>query len=81
MGNKTNVSIQAIAKRLIEKNSNITALVENATDGTSYKVLAPVISARLCTSIGKTEGQFIRRNELIWACINEVQGEVEDLEY
>ena len=77
---KNKTSLPAIAERLLEKNPELATIVEDNPEA-SYKALAPRISARLCTSIGKTEGQFIKRNELIWACINHVQGEEADLEY
>ena len=69
-----------IAKRLLSKNPDLVTIIE-ANPGKSYRALEPRITRKLCASIGRAEGQFIKRNELIWACINEVDGEEEELDY
>ena len=80
MAPKSKKSIEAIAKALVEKNPEIGTIVEDNKGG-SYKALEPRITARLCVSIGKAENQFIKRNELIWACINECDGTTKEEDF
>jgi len=73
--------MQKIAQKLIEKNPE---LVEIATNNTkSYKLLEAKVTTRLVAAIGRKEGKFIKRNELIWAIIDTAQGNDsgEELDY
>ena len=73
-------TLTSIATQLVAKNSTITEVI-TTNPGKSYKALEPIISAKLCSRIGKAEGTYIKRNELIWACINEVEDDEEELDY
>ena len=68
--------ISTIAKAIMSKNPELVTLVEG--NAQSYKALEPRITARFVATVGRQEGQFIKRNELIWACINTCQDEAED---
>jgi hypothetical protein len=79
MSKKTK-SLSEIASQLLEKNPTLTKIIED-NPGASYKAIEPRITGKLCASIGKQEGQYIKRNELIWACIDSITGTEEDLDY
>ena len=64
--------LSKIAQRLLKSNKELKAIVlENEK---SYKLLEAKITPRLLATIGKAEGVFIKRNELIWAIIDEASG-------
>lgn len=65
-------TLQAIAKHLLSKNTRLKTIVKQNTK--SYKLLEADVTPALCTSIGRREGMYVKRNELIWAIINEAQG-------
>lgn len=69
--------ISTIARRIVAKNQGLVSVVEN-NKGTSYKALEPRITARFVAKIGRAEGQYLKRNELIWAIINAVEDDDED---
>ena len=71
--------MQKIAKKLIKKNPQLATIVQD--NDKSYKLLEEHISTRLVAKIGRAEGTFIKRNALIWAIIDEVKGESEELDY
>ncbi len=77
---KNKKSLNAIATQLLGKNPELTTIITD-NPGSSYKALEPRITSKLCAGIGRSEGQFIKRNDLIWACINEVDGEEDELDY
>ncbi len=77
---KDKTSLKNIVERLLKKNPEIVAIIED-NKGTSYKAVEPRITSKLCTSIGRTEGRYIKRNELIWACIDQVNGTEDELDY
>ena len=64
--------LQAIAKQLLAKNTRLkTIVIKNEK---SYKLLAADVTTDLCTSIGRREGIFVKRHDLIWAIIDEAKG-------
>lgn len=77
---KEQASLKAIASRLLVKNPELITIITD-NPGSSYKALEPRITSKLCAGIGRTEGQYIKRNELIWACINNVDGDEAELDY
>ena len=72
---KRKLTLSGIAKKLVAKYPELTEIVNE--NEKSYKALEPKITTRLCGMIGKAEEQYVKRNDLIWAVINEVKGDVE----
>ena len=66
-------TVEDIADRILDKNPNLREVVVN-NPGQSYKALQEHISTRLCMSIGRDIGQFVKRNDLTWAIVNRVEG-------
>ena len=73
-------TLTEIAAQLLEKNPPLVKIIED-NQGSSYKALEPRLTAKLCASIGRMEGLYIKRNALIWACIDAVTGDEEELDY
>lgn len=70
---------EAIASRLVEKNSSLADIVtNNPTD--CYKPIKAHLTPNLLNRIGQAEGEFIKAHDLTWAIINHVQG-VDSLDY
>ena len=71
--------LSTIAKDILAKNPGLKTRVEEAhADKKQYKVTEVSVTTRLCGHIGKREGQFVKRNELIWEIINQVNGETNE---
>ena len=77
-------NLHDIAKDLLAKNPGLKAKVEKAhADKQQYKATEVSVTSRLCGNIGRREGFYVKRNELIWEIINQVNGEeaTEELVY
>lgn len=70
-----------IANHLLESNPSLTAILDESAPTAQYSAIADKVTPRLCANIGRLEGVYIKRNELIWAIINAYNGETEELVY
>jgi len=70
-----------IAQNLLASNPSLTEALDASTSTTQYSTVADKVTPRLCANIGRMEGVYIKRNELIWAIINAYNGEVDELVY
>ena len=74
--------MEHIAQRLLEKNEALHKAITEANTSKQYKAIEPFITGRLLAKIGKAEGSFIKKRDLIWAIIDEFNGEgTEELDY
>ena len=72
--------LTTIAKAIMSKNPELVDIVKQFPSS-SYKALEPRITARFVAKVGTAEGQYLKRNELIWACINACSDEEDELDY
>lgn len=70
-----------IANNLLESNPSLTAVLDESAPTEQYSAIKDKVTPRLCANIGRLEGVYIKRNELIWAIINVYNGEAEELVY
>lgn len=70
-----------IATHLLESNPKLTETLDNAQSNEQYSAIKDMVSPRVCANIGRIEGVYIKRSDLIWAIINAYNGETEDLIY
>lgn len=70
-----------IATQLLTSNSSLTNILDESAPTEQYSAIKDKVTPRLCANIGRIEGVYIKRNELIWAIINAYNGEAEELVY
>ena len=74
--------MQSIAQRLLDKNLSLKEALEKADPKGQYKAIEPYLTSTLLAKIGKAEGTYIKKQELIWAIIDCFNGEAsEELDY
>lgn len=70
-----------IATNLLESNPSLSSVLDESAPTEQYSAIKDKVTPRLCANIGRVEGVYIKRNELIWAIINAYNGETEELVY
>jgi hypothetical protein len=70
-----------IATNLLSSNPSLSEALDNSDQSSQYSAIKDKVTPRLCANIGRIEGVYIKRNELVWAIINAYNGETEDLVY
>lgn len=73
--------LQSIATNLLESNPSLSSVLDESAPTEQYSAIKDKVTPRLCANIGRVEGVYIKRNELIWAIINAYNGETEELVY
>lgn len=73
--------LQNIATHLLESNPRLSEALDNASQNEQYSSIKDMVTPRVCANIGRIEGVYIKRNDLVWAIINAYNGESEDLVY
>lgn len=70
-----------IATSLLASNPKLTEALDSADQQSQYRAIQTLVTPRACANIGRIEGVYIKRNELVWAIINAYNGDTDDLVY
>lgn len=74
--------IETIAGNLMAKNTKLVEALQEAPAKGQYKAIEPFITGQLLAKIGKAEGCYVKKQDLIWAIINVHNGDgAEELDY